>query len=74
MNEYKAEYKDANYNPFTEIVFNGHKATQVLYYFISNGQQVKKYNIIWTTKDSMFKVGSSIDAQKVINLATATNS
>ena len=74
LEEYKATYKDANYNPFTEIVFNGHKATQVMYYFTSNGQEVKKYNIIWTNKDSMLKVGSSIDAQKVINLATATNS
>lgn len=74
MEEYRASYKDAGYDPFTEIVFNGHKATQVMYYFTSNGQQVKKFIIIWTNKDSMFKVGSSIDAQKVINLATATNS
>ena len=31
MNEYKATYKDVGYNPFTEIYFNGHKATKVMY-------------------------------------------
>jgi len=73
MEEYKATYKDVGYNPFTEIYFNGHKATKVMYQFTSNGRDVEKFNIIWTTKNSMIKVGSSIDAQKVINLATATN-
>lgn len=74
MEEYKATYKDAGYDPFTEIYFNGHKATKVMSQFISNGKDVSKYYLIWTTKDSMIKVGSSTDAQKVINLATATNS
>ncbi|MFZ3384198.1 MAG: hypothetical protein WA144_09755 [Candidatus Methanoperedens sp.] len=73
MKEYKDTYKDTGYNPFTEIYFNGHKATKVMYQFTSNGRDVEKFNIIWTTKNSMIKVGSSIDAQKVINLATATN-
>ena len=27
--EYRLQYKDANYNPFEEISFNGHKATRV---------------------------------------------
>lgn len=73
LNEYKSQYKDAGYDPFTEISFNGHKATRVMFYFTSDGKSVSKYNIVWTNKDSMIKVGSSTDAQKVINLATATN-
>jgi hypothetical protein len=72
LNEFKAQYKDANYDPFTEISFNGHKATKVTYYFVSNGQQVAKYYVIWTINNFMIKVGSSTDAQKVIDLATAT--
>jgi hypothetical protein len=74
IDEYKSQYKDANYDPFIEISINGHKATQVKYYIIINGTQIPKYNLIWTTKNSMIKVGSSVDAQKVIDLATATNS
>ena len=73
LDEYKAQYKDAGYDPFTDIYFNGHKATKVMYYFIRNGQSVSKYNIVWTINNSMVKVGSSTDAQNVINLATATN-
>lgn len=72
MEEYKAQYKAAGYDPFTEINFNDHKATKVMYYFTSNGQSVPKYNVIWTNNNSMIKVGSSTDAQKVIDLATAT--
>lgn len=74
INEYKSQFKDANYDPFIEISINGHKATQVKYYIIINGTQIPKYNLIWTTKNSMIKVGSSVDAQKIIDLATATNS
>ena len=74
LNEYKSEYKDANYNPFNETSINGHKATQVKYYITKNGTQIPKYILVWTTKNSMIKVGGSVDAQKVINLATATNS
>ena len=74
IDEYKSQFKDANYDPFTEIPINGHNATQVKYYIIRNGTQIPKYNLIWTTKNSMIKVGSSFDAQKVIDLAKATNS
>jgi hypothetical protein len=74
MDEYKATYKDAGYDPFTEIYFNGHKATKVMYQSTHNGKPENKYNLIWTTNGSMIKVGSSMDSQKVINLATATNS
>ena len=74
LSEYKATYKDVGYDPFTEIYFNNHNATKVMYYFTVDGKLVPKYNLIWTTNVSMIKVGSSIDAQKVINLATATNS
>jgi hypothetical protein len=73
LEEYKAQYKDAGYDPFTSISFNGHKATKVVYYFTQNGDSVPKYNVVWTINNSMIKVGSSTDAQKVINLATATN-
>jgi hypothetical protein len=73
LEDYKAQYKDANYDPFTDITFNGHKATRVKYYFTSDGKDVPKYNVIWTINNSMIKVGASTDAQKVINLATATN-
>ena len=74
IEEYKAQYKDANYDPFTEISINGHNATQVKYYITINGTDIPKYNIIWATKNSMIKVGGSVDAQKVIELAKATNS
>ncbi|MFA4957375.1 MAG: hypothetical protein WC556_10445 [Candidatus Methanoperedens sp.] len=74
IDEYKSQFKDANYEPFTEISINGHKATQVKYYITKNGTQIPKYNLIWATKNSMIKVGGSVDAQKVIDLATATNS
>lgn len=74
LDEYKAQYKEANYAPFTEISINGHNATQVKYYITVNGTQIPKYNVIWTTKNSMIKVGGSVNAQKVIDLAKATNS
>lgn len=73
LDEYKAQYKDEGYDPFTDIYFNGHKATKVMSDSTSNGKSVPKYNVIWTFNNSMIKVGSSTDAQKVINLATATN-
>jgi len=73
LDEYKAQYKDEGYNPFTDIYFNGHKATKIVSYFTSEGRSVPKYSIIWTINNSMIRVGSSTDAQKVINLATATN-
>jgi hypothetical protein len=74
IDEYKSQFKDANYEPFTEISINGHKVTQVKYYITRNGTQIPKYTIIWATKNSMIKVGGSVDAKKVIDLATATNS
>ncbi len=73
IDEYKSQYKDAGYQPFTEIYFNGHKATQVMYFYTKNGKSEPKYNLIWEAKDSVIKVGPSTDTQKVINLATATN-
>lgn len=73
LNEYKSQYKDISYEPFSDILFNGHKATKVTFYSTSNGEPVPKYNVIWTNKNVMIKVGPSIYAQKVINLAIATN-
>lgn len=74
VDEYKLKYKDANYEPFTEVSVNGHKATQVKYYVTKDGKQVPKYNLIWITKDSMIKVGGSENVTKVTGLAAATNS
>lgn len=73
LKEYKYQYKDLGYNPFTEINFNDHKAIKEMLYIRSNGTQVPKYNVIWTNNNSMIKVGSSTDDKKVVNLATATN-
>ncbi|HMB46439.1 MAG TPA: hypothetical protein VKL21_11530 [Candidatus Methanoperedens sp.] len=74
IDELKSQYKDVKYDPFTEISINGHDATQVKYYIIKNGTQIPKYNVIWTTKNSLIKVGSSVDSQKVIDLAEAIKS
>lgn len=74
INEFKSYYKEANYNPFTEIKINGHNATQVTYYRVENGKQIAKHTIIWATKDSMIKVGGSIDAMKMVSLSSATGS
>lgn len=72
VNEYKLRYKDANWDPFEEIFLNGHKATKIKDYTTMNGQQTPKYSIIWATEKYMMLVGSSIDAQSVMNLASAT--
>ena len=74
LKEYKAQYNNEDSNPFTDIYFNGHKATKIVSYFTSDGKSVPKYMIVWIINNSMIRVGSSTDAQKVINLATATNS
>lgn len=70
----KLQYKDASYNPFTEIYINGHNATQEEYQALENGTQILKYNIIWTTKNSLIKVGGSHDPAKVKDLAGAIKS
>ncbi len=70
--QYKSKYKDANYNPFEEVSFNGHNATQIKDYYIENATQVAYYSIMWTNGSSMIIVGSSPDAHAVLSLATAT--
>lgn len=70
--QYKSQYKDAKYNPFEEVSFNGHNATQVKDYNTENARQVAHYSIIWTNGSSMIIVGSSSDANAVLSLATAT--
>jgi hypothetical protein len=73
ITQYRLRYKDANYNPFQEISFNNHKATQVTDYSTVNGQQKQHYSIIWTVEKDMVLVSSpTADAQAVIALATAT--
>jgi hypothetical protein len=70
--QYKSKYKNANYNPFEEVSFNGHSATKIKDYFIENATQVASYSIMWTNGSSMIIVGSSPDANAMLSLATAT--
>jgi hypothetical protein len=74
INQYKLQYKYANYNPFQEIHFNGHNAMLVTDYTIRNGQQKPLYTVIWNNSSYLFIVFNEepTDAQTVINLATAT--
>jgi hypothetical protein len=75
ITQYKLQYKDAKYNPFTEISLNGHKATQVTDYSTVNGEQKSHYTILWATENAMILVSSpTADAQTVTALATATGS
>ncbi|MGB8218282.1 MAG: hypothetical protein WCE94_13370 [Candidatus Methanoperedens sp.] len=70
--QYKSKYKNANYNPFEEVSFNGHSATKIKDYFTENAKQVAYYSIMWTNSSSMIIVGSSPDANAMLSLATAT--
>ena len=70
--EYMSMYSKANYDPFEEVSFNGHKATKVKDYLTKNSNQIPYYAIIWTNGSSMNIVGSLPDAYAVLSLATAT--
>jgi hypothetical protein len=70
--QYKSKYKNANYNPFEEVSFNGHNATQIKDYYTENAKQTAYYSIMWTNGSSLIIVGSSPDANAVLSLATAT--
>lgn len=72
LTEYRSQYKDLKYDPFTEITINDHKAIKATLYSTRNGNEIPRYSIIWTTKNAMIKVSSSTSEQKVIDLATAT--
>jgi hypothetical protein len=72
INQYKLKYKNANYNPFEEVSFNGHSATKIKDYFTENAKQVAYYSVMWTNGSSMIIVGSSPDANAILSLATAT--
>jgi hypothetical protein len=74
INQYKSQYKKANYNPFQEIYFNGHNATLVTDYSIRKGHQEPSYTVMWNNSSYLFIVFNEepTDAQTVINLATAT--
>lgn len=72
ITKYKQRYKNANYNPFMDISFNGHKATQVTDYTLINGQQMPRYTVVWAAGDNMIIVGSSLNPKVVTALATAT--
>lgn len=72
LDQYKLQYKDYNYNPFKEISFNGHKATLITDYMIKEGRQRLYYTLIWAKDNFMIIIGSSKNAEAVINLAIAT--
>ncbi len=72
ITQYRLRYKDANYDPFKEVSLNGHNATQITDYSTIDGKQVPYYSIMWSSKKSMIIVGSSSNAQAVIDLAIAT--
>lgn len=75
VTQYKQKYKSVKYSPFTEISFNGHKATQVTDYTTINGRQVPNYAVIWATEKAMIIATSpTSDANTVIALAAATGS
>jgi len=74
VTRFKSKYKDANYEPFKEIRFNDHVATQVTDYVTYNGGQEPRYVIIWATKTSFMRVGSSKNVNDVLNMAIATGS
>ena len=69
---YKDRYKDANYDPFEEVSFNGHKATQITDYVTIGGKQAPRYTVIWEAKEHLMIVGSFPDNKTVITLASAT--
>ena len=74
ITQFKTRYKDANYDPFKDIWFNGHIATQVKDYVTLNGKQEARYVIIWATETSLMIVGSSKDNNSVLEMAIATGS
>ncbi|MCZ7355798.1 MAG: hypothetical protein O8C66_07685 [Candidatus Methanoperedens sp.] len=72
VDQYKQTYKNAKYDPFEEVLFNGHNATKVKDYETKNGKQLMTFTVIWANVDSMIIVGSSNDSNSVLNLAAAT--
>ena len=74
VTQFKTRYKDANYDPFKDIFFNGHIAIQVKDYINLNGKQEPHYTVIWATENSFMIVGSSKDETDVLNMAIATGS
>jgi hypothetical protein len=74
ITRFKSKYKDANYEPFKDIWFNGHIATQVKDYITLNGKQEARYVVIWATETSMMIVGSSAAEKDVLDMAIATGS
>ncbi|MCX9013435.1 MAG: hypothetical protein OIN89_01320 [Candidatus Methanoperedens sp.] len=74
ITRFKLKYKDANYEPFKDIWFNGHIATQVKDYITLNGKQEARYVVIWATETSMMIVGSSAAEKDVLDMAIATGS
>jgi hypothetical protein len=76
--EYKLQIQNefkSGYNPFQDISFNGHNATQVTDFTTVQGQQRQDYSVVWATGKAMILVASpTADLQTVIALAKATGS
>jgi len=76
LNQYREQIKKQfkeGYDPFKEITFNDHKATQITDYSTVDGKQKPFYSIVWTAKNSMIMVTSpGTELQPIITLATAT--
>lgn len=75
LSQHKAEIKQKfreEYNPFEEIILNGHAATKLSDIMILNGKEEKRYSIIWTRGGYMIQVGSSSDSLIAFSLASST--
>lgn len=73
LDEYKALYIDASYDPFAERAVNGHAALQVLRYPVINGMQRESYSLWWTNGPFLVTVGATHDPASVFALAVATS-
>jgi hypothetical protein len=77
LDQYKEDLKndiDTAENPFQQINFNGHTATQAKGYAVIKGKTEPRYIAIWANDKYMFIVGRSSDTATVVTLATATGS
>jgi len=72
LDEYKALYTDANYDPFADLIVNGHPTLRVLRYPVIDGMQQERYSLWWINGAFLVTVGATHDPESVLALATAT--
>lgn len=74
VEQYKATFKPlSSGGRFAEETINGHEATRITTYTISNGVQVARYKYIWTNESSVIVVGgNTAGSSSVRALAEAT--